>query len=67
MFNPDLTSGPVSTTTSGRLISFGVNAAVVMGLKRSRDRVAYLATHDPLTGVYNHKAFEDELKLWLTE
>jgi len=66
MFNPDPDFWTGLNNNLGRLISFGVNAAVVMGLKGSHDRVAYLATHDPLTGVYNRKAFEDELKLWLT-
>lgn len=66
MFNPDPDFWIGLNNNVGRLISFGVNAAVVMGLKRSHDRVAYLATHDPLTGVYNRKAFEDALKLRLS-
>jgi len=66
MFSPDPDFWIGFNNNVGRLISFGVNAAVVMGLKRSHDRVAYLATHDPLTGVYNRKAFEDELRLRLS-
>lgn len=67
LFNPEPDFWTGLNNNVGRLISFGVNAAVVLGLKRSHDRLAYLATHDPLTGVYNRKAFEDELRLQLSD
>ncbi|MGA1834347.1 GGDEF domain-containing protein [Rhizobium wenxiniae] len=62
--DPDFWSG--INNNVGRLISFGVNAAVVMGLKSSHDRLTFFATHDPLTGVFNRKAFEDQLRLLLS-
>jgi diguanylate cyclase (GGDEF)-like protein len=46
----------------GRLISFGVNAAVVMGLKHTHDRVLFLARHDSMTGVLTRAAFVSELE-----
>ena len=66
MFSPDPDFWTGLNTNVGRLISFGVNAAIVMGLRRSHDRVTYLATHDPLTGVFNRNAFENELRVRLS-
>ncbi len=43
----------------GRLFSFGLNAAVLMALRRSHDRYAYLARHDVLTGCLNKSAILD--------
>ena len=43
----------------GRLFSFGLNAAVLMALRRSHDRYAYLARHDVLTGCFNKSAVLD--------
>ena len=44
-----------------RLLSFGLNAVVLMALRRSHDRYAYLAQHDVLTGCLNKAAFFDKV------
>jgi diguanylate cyclase (GGDEF)-like protein len=66
LFSPDPDFWAGVNNNVGRLISFGVNAAVVLGLKSSHDRLTFFAAHDPLTGAFNRKAFEDHLRLLLS-
>ena len=61
LFHPDPEVWQAINNHLGRLFSFGLNAAVLMALRRSHDRYAFLARHDMMTGFLNKGAIVDEI------
>jgi diguanylate cyclase (GGDEF)-like protein len=61
LLNPDPDFFLTLNNHVGRLFSFGLNAPVLMALRRSHDRYAYLARHDMLTGCLNKSAVLDAM------
>lgn len=61
LFHPDPEVWQAINNHLGRLFSFGLNAAVLIALRRSHDRYAFLAHHDMMTGFLNKGAIVDEI------